>query len=141
MYHRQLKGYKMQYTRYSANLLSQAAELQERKSLDYQSESSTVVQNDYYIHGVYSILDIVNAKVLRTRSVLAKMEHGEGANFESVQDSMLDLINYASFLIAYLDGEIEGQRPDRDIFNRYVTTETETSVMPMKFRRMGCADE
>lgn len=130
----------MQYTRYSANLLSQAAELQEKKGKDYQSASSTVVQNDYYINGVYSILDIVNAKVLRTRSVLAKMEHGEGANFESVQDSMLDLINYASFIIAYLDGEIDGQVPNRDIFNRKVTELTDPQIIPVKFRPKDKSD-
>jgi hypothetical protein len=28
------------------------------------------------------------------------------------------MINYASFLVAYMRGQIDGQTPDKDIFNR-----------------------
>lgn len=129
--------------RYSATILSEAAELQRRKGRDYQSKASTVKQADYYPNGVNSILDIVNAKMLRTRSVLAVMEAGEAVNFESVEDSMFDMINYASFLIAYMHGEIDGQLPDRDIFNRNVNqipddefnNEVNESLVPRKFRK------
>jgi hypothetical protein len=30
----------------------------------------------------------------------------------------MDLINYASFAISYMRGGMEGQQPDRDMFNR-----------------------
>ena len=39
-------------------------------------------------------------------------------NYESLHDSAVDLINYAAFFAAYLDGDIDGQTPERDIFNR-----------------------
>lgn len=122
------------YERYSAELLKRAAALQIAKGKDYQSASSTVRQADYYPNGVNSILDIVNAKMLRTRSVLAVMEAGEAVNFESVEDSMFDMINYASFLIAYMQGEIDGQTAGRDIFNRNVTEGVNSILIPRKFR-------
>lgn len=126
------------YERYSAELLNVAAELQEKKGKDYQSKASIVRQADYYPNGVNSILDIVNAKMLRTRSVLAMMEAGEAVNFESVEDSMFDMINYASFLIAYMHGEIDGQLSDRDIFNRNAgdINDRDERLMPRKFRNV-----
>jgi hypothetical protein len=39
-------------------------------------------------------------------------------NFESLEDSGKDLINYASFLVAYCRGKVDGQDPDRDFLNR-----------------------
>ena len=39
-------------------------------------------------------------------------------NFESLQDSAIDLINYSAFFSAYLDYDIDGQTTERDIFNR-----------------------
>ena len=124
----------MEFTRYSAKLLAQAGELQERKGKDYQSKASIVKQADYYPNGVNSILDIVNAKMLRTRSVLAMMEANEAINFESVEDSMFDMINYCSFLVAYMHGEIDGQVAGRDIFNRNTFELTANALIPAKFR-------
>jgi hypothetical protein len=46
------------------------------------------------------------------------MEAGNPPNFESVEDSALDMINYASFVVAYIRGQVPGQKPDRDIFNK-----------------------
>jgi len=106
------------YTRPSANILLEAAELQEKKGQDYNNSASRVVQADYYPHGVWSILDIINAKYLRMVSVLETMEKGGKPNYESVEDSAIDLINYASFLVAYMRKEIPGQDKDNDIFNR-----------------------
>lgn len=107
-----------QYTRKSANILLEAAELQERKGQDYNGAHTSVQQADYYPRGVWSILDIVNAKYLRMVSVLEQMEQGGSANFESVEDSAIDMINYASFLVAYMRGEVDGQEVGKDIFNR-----------------------
>jgi len=110
-----------QYTRASANILLEAAELQERKGLDYNNPNSSVQQADYYPRGVWSVMDIINAKYLRMVSVLETMEQGGKANFESIEDSALDLINYASFLAAYMRGQIPGQDVSKkDIFGRKV---------------------
>ena len=118
--------------RESVKVLREAIELQLKKSQDYQNPSSRVVQADYYPNGVYSILDIMNAKVLRIYSVLDAMQAGDKVNFESVEDSCVDLINYSSFMASYMRGEIPGQKTDRDIFNR--SGQTNPDLVPVKFR-------
>jgi len=42
-------------------------------------------------------------------------------NFESLEDSAKDLINYASFIVAFIRGGIDGQDPNRDFLNRTVS--------------------
>lgn len=123
-----------QFSRASANILLEAAELQERKGQDYNGIATSVQQSDYYPRGAWSILDIVNAKYLRMVSVLETMQQGGKANFESVEDSAIDLINYASFLAAYMRGDVPGQNPNNDIFNRPVTGTTNSSLVPTKFK-------
>lgn len=107
-----------QYSRPSANILLEAADIQEKKGQDYNNAVSRVQQADYYQHGVWTLLDTINAKYLRMVSVLESMEAGSSPNFESVEDSALDMINYASFVVAYIRGQVPGQKPDRDIFNK-----------------------
>jgi hypothetical protein len=101
--------------RESVKVLLEAAELQRKKSQDYQNPNSTVVQADYYPNGVSTIQDIIWAKILRARSLI---EGGQAANFESLEDTYKDLINYASFAVAYLRGKVPGQDPERDAFNK-----------------------
>mgnify|MGYP000146043172 CR=1 FL=1 len=122
-----------EFTRSSAKILLEAAELQERKGKDYQNPLSRVRQADHYPRGVYTILDTMNGKMLRMYSVLETMEHGGNINFESVEDSAIDLINYASFLVAYMRGDIDGQEPGKDIFNRRGTTCQ--ALIPTKHRQ------
>jgi hypothetical protein len=94
-------------------------DLQLRKSRDYQNPNSTVKQADYYPNGVITIHDIMHAKMLRMKSVMEAMQsNGYDPNFESLEDSAKDLINYASFFVAYCRGEIPGQNALANIFNR-----------------------
>lgn len=125
------------FSRPSANILLEAAQIQEKKGQDYNGAQTSIQQNDYYPRGVWSILDVVNAKYLRMVSVLEQMEQGGTANFESVEDSAIDLINYASFVAAYMRGDVPGQTPDRDIFNKAITKQTHpsTSLYPSKFKQ------
>jgi hypothetical protein len=104
----------------SVQVLRECIELQLKKSRDYQNPKSTIKQADYYPHGVLTILDIIHAKLLRTRSVLEAMEADPSykPNFESMEDSMKDLINYASFYVAYSRGGIDGQNKQNDHLNR-----------------------
>ena len=125
-----------QNERESVKILLEAADLQRRKSQDYQNPLSRVCQADYYPRGVNTILDTMNGKILRMYSVLETMEAGGKVNFESVEDSAIDLINYASFLVAYMRGQVDGQDHGRDIFNRRVTKQTHPTVdlIPTAFR-------
>lgn len=104
----------------SIKVLQECAELQTKKSNDYQNPNSTIRQADYYPRGVASILDVIHAKTLRMRSVLEAMENDPNyqPNFESIEDSGKDLINYASFLVSYVRGGIDGQADNRDFLNR-----------------------
>lgn len=105
--------------RYSVEVLRSCIELQNKKGQDYQSSLSDVRQADYYINGVSTIYDIMHAKMLRIRSLLEKQRAGgDNANFESLEDSAKDLINYASFFCSYLNGQVDGQDSTRDMFNR-----------------------
>jgi hypothetical protein len=64
-------------------------------------------------------------KLTRVRSLLETAEHGaDGPNFESVEDSFKDMCNYASFAVSWLRGQIDGQDPTKDIFNRPLKNST-----------------
>ena len=104
----------------SLKVLQEAAELQIKKSNDYQNDISGIRQAEYYPRGIASILDIIHTKVLRFRSVTEAMAHDPeySPNFESLEDSAKDMINYASFLVAYMRHGIDGQDPMRDFLNR-----------------------
>jgi hypothetical protein len=100
----------------SIEALTHCQEVMEKKAQDYTGKSS-VTQADYYPRGVQSIYDIMWAKMLRIKSVMEQMETRDSTNFESVQDSCVDLINYTTFFIAYMDGEVPGQNSDKNMFN------------------------
>ena len=104
----------------SVKALRECIELQLRKSRDYQNPNSTVKQADYYPSGVKTIHEICHAKMLRAKSVMEAMENDPSysQNFESLEDSFKDLINYASFAISYCREQIPGQTPGHNIFNR-----------------------
>jgi hypothetical protein len=112
----------MSEIRESIKVLQECAELQTRKSKDYQNEKSRIVQADYYPRGVASLMDIIHTKTLRLWSVIEAMENDPEyiPNFESIEDSFKDLINYASFGVSYCRGKIPGQDPNRDFLNREI---------------------
>ena len=104
----------------SIKVLQECAELQIKKSQDYNNPDSRINQNMYYPRGVATILDIVWAKVLRMYSVVEGMENDPSynPNFESLEDSAKDLINYSSFIVAYCRQGIDGQDGSKDYLNR-----------------------
>jgi hypothetical protein len=104
--------------RESIKVLQECAELQDRKSKDYQNERSRIRQADHYPRGCATILDMVHQKMTRIYSVMEGMEYGETANFESLEDSAKDAINYLSFFVSYSRGKMEGQDPGRNFLNK-----------------------
>ena len=108
----------MKIMRESLKVLQECAELQQRKSKDYQNEKSRIRQADHYPRGCATILDMVHQKITRIYSVMEAMEQGETANFESLEDSAKDAINYLSFFVSYSRGKMEGQDTKRDLVNR-----------------------
>ena len=98
----------------SVKVLKECIELQTKKSQDYQSKESNVTQAMHYRRGVDSIHDIIQGKCYRAQSLL---ESGGDPNFESLEDTYKDIINYCSFAVSYMRGKMEGQQPERDMFN------------------------
>lgn len=109
--------------RESVKALEECIQLQLKKSQDYQNPNSNVVQAMHYRRGIDSIHDIMQGKLYRAQSLL-ESNRADSANFESLEDTYKDLINYASFAVAWLRYGIPGQDKDRDIFNRKKTTYT-----------------
>lgn len=107
----------------SVNVLKECIELQLKKSRDYQNPNSSIKQADYYPSGILTIHEIMHAKMLRMRSVMEAMlnDTNYSQNFESLEDSAKDLINYASFFVAYSRGKINGQDENKNAFNRNVS--------------------
>ena len=101
----------------SVKVLKECIDLQNKKSQDYQNPNSNVTQAMHYRRGIDSIHDIMQGKLYRAQSLL-ESGRGDMANFESLEDTYKDLINYASFAVSYLRGKMEGQQPELDMFNR-----------------------
>tara|TARA_B100000902_G_scaffold378470_1_gene411759 strand:+ start:3081 stop:3452 length:372 start_codon:yes stop_codon:yes gene_type:complete len=104
----------------SIKVLQECAELQTKKGNDYQNPNSRIQQADYYPQGVATLLDIIHAKMLRMRSVIEAMQNDPDydPNFESIEDSAKDMVNYGSFIVEYSRGKMQGQNPDHDFLNR-----------------------
>lgn len=106
--------------RESVRVLEECVDLQKRKSRDYQNDKSNVKQAMHYRRGVATIHDMISQKLLRAQSLLEAYEQGDVSepNFEGLEDTYKDLINYASFAVSYLRGSMEGQDTNRDMLNR-----------------------
>jgi hypothetical protein len=130
-----LKEYSMT-DRESVKVLQECIDLQLKKSRDYQNPNSSIKQADYYPNGCMTLLDTIQAKVLRMRSVMEAMQNDPTykPNFESLEDSAKDLINYASFFVAYSRGKVDGQKADRDFVNRKI--DTTKNVNPVLYDSM-----
>jgi len=101
--------------RESVKVLQECIDLQNKKSQDYQNPNSNIVQAMHYRRGVDTIHDMIWQKLLRAQSLL---ESEGDPKFESLEDTYKDLINYASFAVSYIRGQMEGQDTNRDMFNK-----------------------
>lgn len=79
-------------------LLEPAIRLQELKSQDYNGERSV---HDYFPFGDKSYVQMLHVKAQR----LVHLTAGGAPVFESVKDSVHDLINYAVFYLEFLEIE------------------------------------
>ena len=121
---------KLKNRKESVKVLQECIDLQLQKSQDYQSDSSNITQAMHYRRGVDTIHDIILGKITRATSLL---ESGKDPNFESLEDTYKDMINYASFAVSYMRGKMEGQVAGRDMFNRS-TASTNGSFSGIKGR-------
>lgn len=96
-------------------VLSECRALLVKKSKDYQNPSSNVKQAMHYRRGIDTLHDTLQGKLYRAQSLI---ESGENANFESLEDTYKDIVNYAAFCVAWLRKEIDGQDQDKNMFNQ-----------------------
>lgn len=80
-------------------IMKDAITLKERKSKDYQGGLWT--EEDYFPFGHQSYLHMIHTKYLRIRSVAGQ----DNTNFESLEDSLVDMINYCAMYAAWLENE------------------------------------
>jgi hypothetical protein len=80
-----------------ANILSEVIDLKAKKSADYQG--SSIKQSEYFPYGQVSFNHMLHTKILRIRSV---SEQNGSQNFESLEDSLKDLIAYAAMNIEWI---------------------------------------
>ena len=80
----------------AAEILKEAAELKVKKSKDYQG--GMWKESDYFPFKDVSYIHMMWTKMLRIRSVSEQAD----TNFESLEDSLLDMINYSAMYIAFL---------------------------------------
>jgi hypothetical protein len=83
------------------NLLPKSAKrailLAHKKSQDY---NSSIARDAYFPFGVTSFSHMINVKSLRLVNLSMSKEP---PNFESIEDTSIDLFNYCCFLLDYLD--------------------------------------
>jgi hypothetical protein len=127
--------------RESVRVLEECIDLQKRKSRDYQNDRSNVKQAMHYRRGVSTIHDMISQKLLRAQSLLEAYENGESStpNFESLEDTYKDLINYSSFAVSYIRGKMEGQNHILyDMLNRKRSEEDQEKMV---FEELALIDE
>lgn len=89
--------------RRSVQVLHECAELQRSKGEDY----NRVPQAEYYPNGLDDIYCMMHQKMTRLKSL---MKADGVPNFESMDDTARDLINYTSFFVEWKDGKMDGQK-------------------------------
>jgi len=77
------------------SVLGNAIEIYAKKSEDYNNESAV---EDYFPFGNISYLQLIHMKYMRIMSVA---KSNSKPNYESLEDSLLDMINYCSFFVSY----------------------------------------
>ena len=80
-------------------ILKDAADLKQRKSEDYQGGRWS--EEDYFPFGHQSYMHMIHTKYLRMRSVMDQ----NNPNFESLEDTLIDMINYCAMYAARLENE------------------------------------
>lgn len=92
------------------DIMNKAIELKVQKSKDYQGSQFT--EADYFPFGHKSFIHMLHTKMLRIRSVA---EQQGNQNFESLGDSLIDMINYAAMYAAWVENESEVKDLEEEI--------------------------
>ena len=89
-------------SRRAVEVLHECAGLLEEKGKAYNN----VPQTEYYPDGLPNIYYMMFTKMKRIESL---MKNNSNNNFEGMDDSCRDLINYTAFFIEFMEGKMDGQ--------------------------------
>lgn len=81
------------------NLIELPILILEKKNRDYNSDTAL---KDYFPFGDKSYAHEIHKKALRIKNLVQQAPHG-GPEFESISDSLHDLINYAVYYLDYIE--------------------------------------
>ena len=115
----------------AVEVLKECITTQLKKAEDYQSSASSVLQAMHYRRGIDTIHDAIQGKILRAQSLIEKAAANGNVvatEFEALEDSYADCINYCAFAVSWLRGKMEGQNPGNDIFNKPIVKKVEADV-------------
>ena len=104
-------------------VLKECSDKHTQQLRDYQNANSRIRAADYYPQGIATLLDIVHAKTLRLQTVVEAMQSYPDCDpsFDAIEECGMDIIHYASLLVAYSRHQIDGQNLDADVLNRKYT--------------------
>lgn len=94
-----LRPYLMQGVEIKNNLFSKAKEIKISKVSDYHNNKITI--DDYFPFGLKSYIQMINLKVMRLRSLCDVKQ----INNESLNDTLIDLVNYTEMAYNFLEGK------------------------------------
>ena len=81
-------------------ILKECSEILKKKGEDYNN--GTIKPEDYFLYGRKSYMQMIHLKTTRLKSLMETKE----VNYESLEDTLIDLINYAALWASY---EREGE--------------------------------
>ena len=81
------------------NIFNKAKEIKFRKVSDYHNNEITI--DDYFPFGLKSYVQMINLKVMRLRSLCDV----DKINNESLNDTLIDLVNYTEMAYNFLEGK------------------------------------
>lgn len=87
------------------DLINPAIVMVAKKGEDYNQGEADL--GKYFPFGDYSYIQMIHMKALRLVS-LAFLEVGTKPNYEGIEDTLYDLLNYAVFYLQYLKGSKDG---------------------------------
>jgi hypothetical protein len=102
--------------REAVKVLRECISLMIKKSEDYNSGSGGTLPIDYYPFGMISLYQMLHTKLMRVKSVMENALTGKSTNFESIEDSLKDLMIYSSFAVEFNRRQMRGQQPGSDLY-------------------------
>ena len=100
-------------------VLQECIDLLRRKGQDYQNPNSSVRAADYYPNGILDIIYKIDVEKLnRQISLIEAAKEGYEPNNEALEDTIKDRICFGAIGVELLRGKMDGQKPNRDMFNR-----------------------